>query len=164
MAVYYLETSALLKRYRTEKGTEVLDELFQGKQESEVFTTSYFTVPEVTSVATRLLRSNSITRHSYNRLLGQLSQDLRHLIMLQSVSDSVLSEAVDFTMDYALRAPDALQIATALSVRSRVSDQPFYVLCTDSKLKTACENSNLVVLDPEATDSLEVLKGYRSRE
>ena len=40
MAVYYLETSALLKRYRTEKGTDLLDELFDSKQESEIFTTN----------------------------------------------------------------------------------------------------------------------------
>jgi len=31
VAAYYLETSALIKRYRSEKGTEVVDEVFEGK-------------------------------------------------------------------------------------------------------------------------------------
>ena len=29
MAVYYLDTSAILKRYRTEKGTDVVDALYE---------------------------------------------------------------------------------------------------------------------------------------
>jgi predicted nucleic acid-binding protein len=30
MAVFYLDTSAVLKRYRTEKGTDVVTQLYEG--------------------------------------------------------------------------------------------------------------------------------------
>ena len=164
MPVFYLETSALVKKYRTEKGTEVIAGLFQGKREAEVFVTSYFTVLEITSVATRLLRAGTLRTRTYEVILGRLSQDVRGTIRLQSVSDSVLSEATRLTQVYALRAPDAIHMATALSVRATTHDEPFYFLGSDARLNTGCENSGLVVLDPEDTDSLNTLRTYRSGE
>lgn len=161
MAIYYLETSALLKRYRTEKGTDVLDELFEEKQESEVFTTSYFTILEVTSVATRLLKADSISRRSYYQILGDLSQDARQLLALQPVSDVVLSDALSLITDHALRAPDAVQLATALIIRSSVPSEAAYFICTDAKLLGACEGSGLATIDPEAKDGLEILRRGR---
>jgi predicted nucleic acid-binding protein len=162
VTVYYLETSALLKRYRTEKGTDLLDALFESKQESEIFTTSYFTSLEVTSVATRLFKAETITKRSYHQLLGRLSQDMRRLVILQPVSDFILSEALNLIMDHALRAPDAIQLATALMVKSTIVGQPLYFLCADAKLRGACVNSELTILDPEAPDSVKILKSYRN--
>ncbi len=161
MAVYYLETSALLKRYRAEKGTELLDELFNHKTESEVFTTSYFTVLEVTSVATRLLRAGNINRRAHQQLLGDFALDMRQLIMSQPVSQGALNQAVNLITGYALRAPDALQLATAIVLRSSVPNQPFYFLCTDARLKAASEASGVPVLDPEAANGVDMLRGYR---
>ena len=40
MPVFYLDTAALLKRYRTEKGTEVVAALFSDRREDDVFVTS----------------------------------------------------------------------------------------------------------------------------
>lgn len=40
MAVIYLDTSAIVKRYRTEKGTDVVEELYErlvGFERNEVF-------------------------------------------------------------------------------------------------------------------------------
>lgn len=62
MPMFYLETSALLKKYRTERGTDVVRELFEGKSDAEAFITSYFTVLEVISVARRLLAAATLNR------------------------------------------------------------------------------------------------------
>jgi predicted nucleic acid-binding protein len=159
--VYYLETSALLKKYRTEKGTEVVEELFTKKGETEAFITSYFTVLEVVSVATRLLRAGILTRGLYRAILGNLERDTREVILLQSTSDAVISEATKQSMNYALRAPDAIHLATALRAKN-ATNEPLYFLCTDVKLKRACEGCRLAVLDPEGTDSMDALKSYRS--
>ena len=50
MPLYYLDTSALLKRYKTETGTDVIDELFSSRRPAEVFVTSHFTSVEIESV------------------------------------------------------------------------------------------------------------------
>ena len=162
MPVYYLETSALVKKYRTEKGTEVVAELFQHKQRSDVVVTSYFTVVEITSVATRLLRAGALTNRAYQVIMGNLSRDMREAVRLHPVSDSVLSEAISLTQNHALRAPDAIHVATALDVRAGVSVNPFYFLGSDSRLNTVCRSSGLVVLDPEGANALDALRNFRS--
>jgi predicted nucleic acid-binding protein len=160
--VYYLETSALVKKYRTERGTEVVAELFQHKRGSDVFVTSYFTVVEITSVATRLLRGGALTSQAYQVIMGNLSRDMRETVRLHAVSDSVLSESIRLTQDHALRAPDAIHVATALGVRAGIPGHPFYFLGSDTRLNTACQSSGLLVLDPEEANSLEALRNFRS--
>jgi hypothetical protein len=60
MPLYYLDTSALLKRYKTEKGTAVIDELFSSRKPGEVFITSHFTSIEIESVAARALKAGAL--------------------------------------------------------------------------------------------------------
>ncbi len=43
MAVYYLDTSAILKRFKTEKGTDVVDALYAGVKDGEALLTSHYT-------------------------------------------------------------------------------------------------------------------------
>ncbi len=143
MAVYYLETSALIKRYRSEKGTGVVDGVFEDKLEHDVLTTSYFTVLEVVSVATRLLRGSFIRLGSYRRLLATFMRDVREVMVLQPVSEPVLSEAIDLTMTHGLRAPDAVHLATAVSIRVSLSELPLVFVASDARLKAAAEASGL---------------------
>lgn len=126
MSVYYLDTSALFKRYRAEKGTDALDQLFAARQDSEVLTTSSFTVLEVISVLTRLLRARTITRRSHQRLLGRFTDDVMETIALRPLTDAVISEAVNPILRHALRAPDALQLATALTIQSQTPGEALY--------------------------------------
>lgn len=162
MPVYYLETSALVKKYRTERGTEVIAELFQRKQGSDVFVTSYFTVVEITSVVTRLLRAGALTSQGYQVIMGNLSRDIRETVRLQSVSDSVVSESIRLTQDHALRAPDAIHLATAFGMKAGVHGNAFYFFGSDARLNNACQSSGLLVLDPQEANSLEVLRNLRS--
>src|SRR5438067_1005039 len=57
MAVFYLDTSAIVKRYRVEQGTDVLDKLFDQRTPNDRFFTSFLSVLAVTSAALRLSRS-----------------------------------------------------------------------------------------------------------
>ncbi|MDO8637204.1 MAG: type II toxin-antitoxin system VapC family toxin [Dehalococcoidia bacterium] len=81
MAVYYIDSSALVKRYRTEPGTEVLNSLFSGKTEEEVFVTSQFATIEVESVAARGLRGKALTRNAYGVMLTAFVEDLEKVLV-----------------------------------------------------------------------------------
>ncbi len=161
MAIFYLETSALLKRYRTEEGTQVIQDLIEAKHEGESLITSYFTVLEIVSVTTRLLRARTLTKRLYHRMVGDVERDATESIILQPASDAVLSAAIKQSMTYGLRAPDAIHLATALRVNAAI-DEPFYFLCADNKLIEACVDSGLTVINPEAPDSGSLLKKARS--
>jgi hypothetical protein len=64
--LYYLDTSALLKRYRTETGHpgSLLG------QEDETLVTSHFSSLEVEAMASRALKGRILTRKAYDILLG----------------------------------------------------------------------------------------------
>ena len=64
-SLYYLDTSALLKRYRTEKGSEVIQVLFSERQEDETLVTSHFSSLEVEAMASRALKGRILTRKAY---------------------------------------------------------------------------------------------------
>ena len=57
MTVFYLDTSAIVKRYRTEKGTEFIDRLFKEIETSEHrLATSFLSVLEFVSALGDLSR------------------------------------------------------------------------------------------------------------
>ena len=84
--------------------------------------------------------------------MGNLSRDMREAIGLQSVSDSVLSQAIRLTQEHALRALDAIHMSSALGAKASIPDDAFYFWGSDNRLNTACEDSDLQVLNPEDTD------------
>ena len=71
MPFYYLDTFALLKRYRTENGTDVLDPIFSGRTQHEFFITSHFTAVEIESVAARALKGRLLSKKAQGVLLTQ---------------------------------------------------------------------------------------------
>jgi predicted nucleic acid-binding protein len=160
--VFYLETSSLLKKSRSETGTEVISELFSQKEDSEVFITSFFTLVEVTSVATRLLRARSLTQRAYLVLMGNLAQDAREKVLLQSVTDGILSESINLAQAYALRAPDAIHLASALDSSAAFPEDSFFFMGSDSRLNVAAESSGLTILNPETPAVLDSLRNLRT--
>ncbi len=76
MALYYLDTSALVKRYRTERGTEVMAALFSHQTLDNAFITSHLTVLEVEAVAARAVGARLLTQRAHGTLLRLFNEDL----------------------------------------------------------------------------------------
>ncbi len=51
MSLFYLDSSALVKRYKTEKGSVAMDVLFEQKTSDDRLATSFLAVIEITGVA-----------------------------------------------------------------------------------------------------------------
>jgi predicted nucleic acid-binding protein len=162
MTVFYLDTSALFKRYQTEHGTELLVELFENQRASEQLATSHFTVLEVVSVTTSLRKTKSLSEPAYYKLLEKLAQDFDQKVVLLSLSDSTINDAMVLIKEHELKAPDAIQLASALIIRRNLPDQPFVFLCADVKLKNAASDNGLMVIDPDIDDSNLALQKFRN--
>jgi predicted nucleic acid-binding protein len=90
MPVFYLDTSAVLKRYRTESGTDVVDSLYEERftptvvklvlsgYRRDVLITSHFTCLEVESVAARMFRGKLLDEKAYNTLLNAFARDIEN--------------------------------------------------------------------------------------
>jgi predicted nucleic acid-binding protein len=141
MRYFYLDTSAVLKRYRTEKGTDVVDEIYSRRQTEDAFFTSHFTCLEVESVAARALKGRLLTRQAYEALLGSFARDLREYLLFQ-VSGDLINSAVESTRNYALRAADSLHFAAAATWVAVVGDD-FIFVASDKELLSAAKTAGV---------------------
>ena len=119
MVVYYLDTSAILKRYRTEKGTEVVEALYGLP---DVFlVTSHFACLEVEAVSAKLLKGKSLTEEAYDALLNAFAADLGDPLYAMPLTSRIINEAIEAARENAVRAPDAIHIASGRAVQSAES-------------------------------------------
>ena len=162
MPVYYLESSALLKHYKTEVGSGLVQELFEGKKADELFVTSYLTVLEVNTVAARLLKGRVLRQRQYQQLVGTFLQDLStYGMVVLPLDNTLIQEAIGLLPRYPLRTADALQFATALRVSRAVDGQPFCVLSAYKEIGEVCAGYRLRLIDPELPSAPEQLRALR---
>ena len=103
------DTSALAKRYLVERGTARVVELCGQADEIVV---SVLCVPEMFSGLNRLRRDGSLSAEQYRRLKREFAADLVQAAVV-AITPSVLTKAIAALEASALRALDAVHVATA---------------------------------------------------
>lgn len=147
MALYYLETSALVKLYVRELGTERLLSLADRSSENRLAILALARV-EFRSAVRRRERSGEIPAVVANELLEVFKRHVEARFISQSVTDFVLDLASMLLDRYALRAFDAVQLAGYLALKNSAgADLPIFV-CSDRELLTAAEREGIPTLDP----------------
>ena len=163
MPIYYLDTSAIIKRYRTEYGSDVVDEVFDGLTDSDELVTSYLTLLEVNSAATRLLNGQVITQNVYGRILSRFTLNISNdAFTLVPIQNELVDNAIVIDREYALRSLNALHFASALIASSLSSDdQDIYMVSADRELTAACEAQGILTLNPQSDNALRLLRSLR---
>lgn len=140
---YFLDTSALFKRYTDEPGTLTVNRLFEEKATRLI---SQLTITEVASNLKRLEEIEGlITDAEFNKVLKIFLGDIASgTIYTLEVTPQVVLSSVDLNKEHYLSPIDALQLATALSIKS---GDPVFV-CSDHKLIKVAELHGLQILNP----------------
>jgi uncharacterized protein len=147
LALYYLETSALVKLYVKEPGTERLLRL-AARVNNHRFVVLTLTRVEMHSAIRRRQREGDIDGPVADRLLNQFEQHLETRFIKQVLNDSLIDLATSLVNRHALRAYDAVQLAGCLMLKENsASDEPSFV-CSDQRLLVAAENEGLACFDP----------------
>ncbi len=149
MTDFYVDTSALLKRYLKEPGTSAVDLLFNNASPGSRFHTSFFTVLEVCAALLRPLKAGQLTQRVVDVALAQFGQDTQGLLNVWPVDQDVLTGAKTVVMKHRLRAPDAIHLSTALDIRSVVGDVSLVLVASDKELLQASAEQRLVTLNPQ---------------
>ncbi len=147
MALYYLETSALVKLYVLEPGTDQLLQLAYNSAENRLAVLALSPV-EVRSAIRRRERAGDIDPKAAVLLLDRLQQHLQTRFLRQVLNDTVLDSAMEMIDRYALRAFDAIQLAGCLALRTAVGTETLTFVCADKQLLEAARSELLSVLDP----------------
>jgi hypothetical protein len=147
LALYYLETSALVKLYVQELGTDRLLRL-AARANHHRFAVLALARVEMHSAIRRRQREGDIDQLVAERILSQFEQHLESRFIKQMLNDPLIDLATSLVNQHALRAYDAVQLAGCLTLKDNsASDEPRFV-CSDQRLLRAAENEGLACLDP----------------
>ncbi|MBI3914596.1 MAG: type II toxin-antitoxin system VapC family toxin [Chloroflexi bacterium] len=148
--IYYLDTSALIKRYLDEIGSSWMRGLAQAAS-SDLLISSRLTTVEISSAFARRLREGTVTKEDYADHLAVFDEDCNTLYHLVELSPEILDLARDLTARHPLRALDALQLASALlanRVFLNLNLPSLTFVSADDRLLETAQQENLPIYLP----------------
>jgi hypothetical protein len=146
LGVFYLDTSALVKLYVREPGTEQMLRLADPAG-GHTLALLGLTRVEFRSAVRQRERAGDLAHDIAARLIDSLEEHLANFFVVQPLTDLVIQEAAALLDRHALRAYDAVQLAGCLMLRARLGRHATFV-CSDRQLAKAAEDEGMKVLDP----------------
>ena len=147
MGIYYLDTSALVKLYVRESGTERLLALVGGSKETRLAILALAQV-ELRSAIRRRERNGDIPAALATQVLEAFKRHAESRFVIQRVTDFVLDIASVLVDRYALRALDAVQLAGYAELQRAAGAETATFVCSDQELLAAATQERFVVLNP----------------
>jgi len=150
-ATFYLDSSALVKRYAIETGTEWVRTLCS--QPNHVIAIALIGLIEVAAAITGKLRGKIMDQATGDVIMTGLKADAATQYSLLDVNQHVVDEAIELTSRHRLRGYDAVHLACALPLNRALIDRQLptltFVAADNDLLKAAqaeglgTENANL---------------------
>ena len=146
-ARFFLDSSALIKLYHQEVGTERLEEMFATDASLVI---SELAVVELHSALARKVRTGEIPVDSCEQVARNFDQDCADRFDIEPLTSAVVQQAKELLNKHgrqrALRSLDALQLASFAIVRA--SEEAIFV-CADGHLCEIVRLEGFSVLNPE---------------
>lgn len=150
MAIYFLDSSAVVKRYFPEQGHRWIDALCNAAQGHEIYIAQPALV-EVVAALCRREREGNITLAERDALITLFREDSKESYNIWPVTTDLYTSAGDLCRSYRLRAYDAVQLACTLALReytraNQVAELIF--VCADIGLLDIASAAGLLVENP----------------
>ena len=148
MARYFLDSSALVKRYHSESGSPIVNALFQESANRIVI--SRLALIEVHSALARLVREKVLSESEFIDLTGNLKEDVANgTLIVVALSSQILDEGSailsSFGLKNQLRTLDAIHLATVFVLQKRTIIEAF--VAADKRLLASADANAVAVLD-----------------
>lgn len=117
MVTFYFDTSAIVKRYRKEIGSEILDKIFEVEEHG--LAVSFWTILEFTVAFSARMRRKKLSRHVFNTAISRFLKDVLDTFAITSVNDELIASATPLAIKHNLPSADCLQLASALNLSAR---------------------------------------------
>ncbi len=148
--LYFFDTSALLKRYQAEAGTDLVNAIFESP-ECYLYVSS-FTLLETVSALDRKSQEKLLSQDNLSVILERFWADLKtERKAIVEIHDSHLKLAKNLILAHHLRPPDALILAQSLILKGWPAEEGAFV-CSDLKLIAAAQALGHRVINPEALE------------
>ncbi|MBI3684538.1 MAG: type II toxin-antitoxin system VapC family toxin [Acidobacteria bacterium] len=144
MALYYFDTSALVKLYIRESGTDELLRLVKSPGHS--FAVLSLTRVEFQSAIRRRHREGDLSAEALHQVVEYLQQHWASFYLVQPVTETVVVTAVQLLDRHPLRAYDAVQLAGSLVLHLMAPQNPPTFVCADADLTEAARKEGMATL------------------
>jgi uncharacterized protein len=148
---YYLDSSALVKRYSDELGSTWIRRITDPQARHTILLAEITLAEVAAALAAKQRAPGGITQEQRDRILSRFLQDCEEYFLLLPVDRLVIDRAVELTQRHRLRGYDAVQLAAALVAseigHSQELPSPLFV-AADNNLIAAATAESLSVENP----------------
>lgn len=145
MEVLFFDTSALVKRYYEELGTERVDELIE---DDRVVTITSLAVIETISAFRRKYNRDDISESALDTLLAAFFEEALSDFVILPMDESIQEFSFSLILEDDLRTLDSLQLSAALSMTAEDTDVVF--VSADSDLISVADRRGLDTINPDS--------------
>jgi predicted nucleic acid-binding protein len=149
LALYYLDTSALVKLYVQEPGTQGLLGL-AARSSDHRFAVLDLARVELHSAIRRRQRDGDLDVRVAGQILARFDQHMETRFVRQPVNEPLVDIALTLLERHPLRAYDAVQLAGCLVLKASSGVEPPIFVCSDRQLVEVAEGEGLAVVNPAA--------------
>ncbi|MFY9611304.1 MAG: type II toxin-antitoxin system VapC family toxin [Blastocatellia bacterium] len=139
MAVYFFDSSAIVKRYLIETGTTWVNSVADLAAGNEIYL-ARITLVEVISAITRKARGPGLSSTGAMKAIEDFRHDFENEYSLIELTRALIESAGDLAVPHALRAYDAVQLAAALEIKLELEsagEPPITLISADGALNDA---------------------------
>jgi uncharacterized protein len=151
MSLFYVDASAMVKRYVTEVGTSWVQALAEPTAGNTLVSAAITRVEVGAAIASRHRASGGLTLVERDGAIAVLELHCATEYILTPIDATVLDQALALTQQHRLRGYDAVQLAAALLVNNSYRTgglPPLIFLSADRDLLGAARAEGLAVDDP----------------
>lgn len=147
MGLYYLDTSALVKLYVREPGTEQVLRLVSRTASNQLAVLALAQV-EIRSALRRRERAGEIAGTVVTHLLERFQRHMEAVFLKQVITEATFDVACELVDRHGLFSFDAVQLAGYLALRTSAGTNTPVFVSADRHLLEAAEAESASVLDP----------------
>jgi len=150
MKTYFIDTSALVKRYIAERGSQWVKALTDSQTGNKIIL-ARITWVEMLSAFSRLKRESAIDENVFSTALQALKFDWDIQYQVVEFDKAMAEQAGELVKKHPLRAYDSVQMASALKIHqiyAKAAPGLFMFVSADDRLLTVAKNEGLQIENP----------------
>ncbi|MBL8797048.1 MAG: type II toxin-antitoxin system VapC family toxin [Planctomycetia bacterium] len=150
MACFFFDSSAVVKRYLSETGSQWVRAILDPTVAHDIFLVK---ITGVEAVSAFVRQSPALPPAVLVQILTEFKYDMQVQYQLLNVTDALLTRATGLVETHRLRGYDAVQLAAALelaTVSSAITPATMTFVCADVRLNSAAQAEGLAVDDPNS--------------
>jgi uncharacterized protein len=149
-AIYFCDTSAIIKLYHAELGTDCMESIFGDNQCAIMI--SELTLVKFDSSVAKKVRTGNITDSAKNEAIKNFKKDCQDRFLVNPLDSGIVRSARKLINKYgnklSIRTLDALQLGSCLDEEQ----EGLHFVCADSRLNKICKLEGVSTINPETID------------